>query len=118
MQAAGGLEARQRSVCGVGLGPAEMPPAQEAARPVALAHCVMRDKISLLHRWLAFPGARAVAVIRDAGVGAASCAGEHHQPLALAAPVGETGPGVRELARRFAHNTPTIRPLTLKVMRR
>src|ERR1700687_1910562 len=73
------LQARQGTMRIVGPRTAQPPPADQAARPVAPAGRRVAHKC-LEHYWRgAFPPAVSVAVVRDAGFGAAAGAGENEQ---------------------------------------
>ena len=73
---AGGFQPRQGNMDGVGPGASKSRPAEQTARPIALAGILAADKGLVADRWLAFPVAIAVAVIGNARCGAATGTGQ------------------------------------------
>jgi len=81
----------QGGVGGVGLGLAEARPAEQAARPVALAGGRFAHEILVVHRRGALPLAVGIAVIGNARVGAAAGAGEDEQAAGAVDEVSQRG---------------------------
>ena len=74
------LEPRQRAMGVVRPGPADAPPADQAARPVAPARRLLAHEGLKGHRRRALPGAVGVAIVGNARIHAASGAGQNEQP--------------------------------------
>ncbi|RMR17339.1 hypothetical protein ALP91_00828 [Pseudomonas savastanoi pv. glycinea] len=84
-QSADGIFNLQCSQCpmrGIGLRRANTRPAQHRPRPVTLARSGVADKLLIHHRLFATPHAVLVAVVRNAGRGADTCAGDDQKGLA------------------------------------
>ena len=73
----------QGMVGGIGQRLAEPPPADQAARPVALAGEFLTHEGLVGHRLGTLPAAIGVAIIRNARIGAAAGAGQHEQAPVL-----------------------------------
>ena len=73
------LERGKRTVRGVGLRAAKRAPAHHGSRPVTFAHVGIGAEGPPGDGLLAGPFAARVAVGRDAGCGAATCAGQHEE---------------------------------------
>ncbi len=80
MDETGRFQAGQRGVGGVGLGTGEGGPAEQTARPVTPPGPFAGHELLVAYRLPAFPVTVAVAVIGNAGIGAATGAGQHEQP--------------------------------------
>jgi hypothetical protein len=92
LDAAGRFQPRQRLVRGAGAGGAHHAPADQAARPVALAGPFIAGEGLEGHGGRALPLALGVAVVGNAAVGAAPRARQHQQARMA---VGEGGEGVQ-----------------------
>lgn len=75
------LQTRERIVRPVGSRPAEGPPPDQAARPVALTRRRAAHESLVGHGLRPLPVPVGVAVVGDARVGAAAGSGQHEQPL-------------------------------------
>ena len=73
------FELGQRMMCAIRLRPSETPPADQAARPVALAGGRFVHEGGVVDRRCAFPLAVPIAIVGDARIGTASRAGQHEQ---------------------------------------
>jgi len=78
------LKSGQSMVRRVGLRSAKSTPANQAARPIALTSGQFADKRLISHWRSALPVAFGVAVIGNARIRAATCAGKHKQALVTA----------------------------------
>ena len=78
-----GFQPRQRMMRIVGLRHSEPPPADHASRPISRARILIRGERLEPHRLRSFPIAVVVAIVRNAGVGAAAGAREDKQLLVL-----------------------------------
>lgn len=75
------LEASQRMMRIVRHGLAEPPPADQAARPVSLPRARITHEGLVVDRLGSLPVALAVAIIGNAGIGAAACPGQNEETL-------------------------------------
>src|SRR6185369_4621117 len=74
------LELRQRVMRAIWLRAPEESPADETARPVPLARVFVVHERLELHGLCALPLAILIAIVGNAGVGAAARTGQHEQP--------------------------------------
>jgi hypothetical protein len=74
------FQSSQRGVSGIGLGTGKGRPAKQTACPVTLSSPFTGHELLVAHRLAAFPVAVAIAIIGNAGIGAATGAGQHEQP--------------------------------------
>jgi hypothetical protein len=91
------LESREGMMGIVGQGPAEPPPSDQASRPITLPRLLVAHEGLIGDRLHSLPVALAVAIVRDAGMGAAACPRQHEKALV---------PGNEILKRAVFHHAP------------